>query len=81
MSSNYTGTFSQGKFNMDNGDGSVKVLPRYTYEGNGHSFDVIHDATGALMCSLDSGPWREFRNNMPFATYFAAVILNYNLEG
>jgi len=81
VNSNSDNGFSQGKFNMDNGDGSVKVLPRYSYEGNGHSFDVVVDTAGGLMCSLDNGPWREFRNDMPFAADFARVIINYRLEG
>ena len=73
--------FSMGRFNMDKGDGSIKPLPRYSYEHeNGTEYDVVKDTAGGLMCSIDSGPWREFRNDMYGAVTFAAIILRYGLQ-
>ena len=77
-----TTKFSQGKFNMDCGDGSVKPLPRYSFtDPQGNEYDVVRDTAGVLMCSFNSGPWHEFRNDMHGASYFAAVILHYSLQG
>lgn len=73
--------FSTGRFNMDCGDGSIKPLQRYSYEDeDGNDFDVVKDTAGVLMCSYNSGPWHEFRNDMHGASTFAAIILRYSLQ-
>lgn len=71
--------FSTGTFNIDNGDGSITSVDRFTYEDGQHSYDVIKRAN-TLFCSYDSGYWQEFTNTMHGSSSFAAVILYFNLE-